>query len=76
MAESNFSWLKIASFVGALVLVMLAVVTIANGIMTTVGGDALHGVFSIACGLVCGACAVWVYKNYQKKSDESRYGQR
>lgn len=33
------------------------------------------GGFSIACGLVCGACAVWVYKNYQKKSDESRYGQ-
>lgn len=76
MAESKFSWLKVASFIGALVLVILAVVTIANGIMTIVGGDAIHGVFSIAGGLVCGACAVWVYKNYQKKSDESRYGQR
>jgi hypothetical protein len=74
MAESKFSWLKVASFIGALVLVILAIVTIANGIMTTVGGDALHGVFSIAGGLVCGACAVWAYKNYQKKSDESRYG--
>jgi hypothetical protein len=76
MAESDFSWLKMASFFGALVLVILAIVTIANGILLITGGDVMRGVASIVGGLVCAAGAVIVYLNYQRKSDESRYGKK
>ena len=76
MAESDFSWLKMASFIGALVLVILAIVTIANGILLITGGDVMRGVASIVGSLVCGTGAVMVYLNYQRKSDESRYGKK
>lgn len=76
MAEAQFSWLKTASFIGALVLAILAIVTIANGISTITNGDAFRGIVSIIGGLVCGAGAAFVYLNYQRKSDEARYGKK
>ena len=72
MAESDFSWFKTASFVGALVLVILAFAMIAGGIYL-MGGHSFNGVACIVGGVLAGGGAVWVYKNYQKKSDEKRY---
>ena len=68
MAESNFTWLKVASFIGALVLFVLAFVVVASGCNLISAGSAFYGVASILSGAVCLADAVWVYKNYQKKS--------
>lgn len=76
MAESDFSWLKIASFFGAAVLLVVCFVAIATGIKFITDNNAFNGVVSIIAGLMCGAGAVLVYKNYQKKSDESRYGKQ
>ena len=74
MAESDFSWLKIASFFGAAILIVMCFVMLGFGINAICGDDAFHGVISIFAALVCGAGAVIVYKYYQKKSIESRYG--
>lgn len=68
MAESEFSWLKIASFFGALSLVVLSFIVIAAGINMSVSGNSFYGVSSILGGLVCGINAVLIYLNYQKKS--------
>lgn len=76
MAEAEFSWFKLASFFGALVFVILAIVTIANGIITATEGDAFRGIACILGGMVCVAGAVAVYLNYQRISDESRYGKK
>ena len=72
MAEANFSWFKTASFVGAAVLVVLAFIMIAGGFRLIVDSSVLHGVACIIGGVMSGAAAVWVYNNYQKKSDEER----
>ena len=72
MAESEFSWLKIASFIGALVLIILMVVTVSNGISLIVNGSAFEGIVNILGGAVCLIGAILVYKNYQKKSLERR----
>lgn len=74
MAESDFSWLKIASFVGALILVVLAIVSISSGINMITTGNTFYGVSSVFGGIVCIIGAVLVYKNYQKKSLKDRYG--
>jgi uncharacterized membrane-anchored protein len=74
MAESNFSWLKIASFFGAAILIVVCFIVLGFGINAICANDAFHGVISIFAALVCGAGAVIVYKYYQKKSIESRYG--
>lgn len=76
MAESDFSWLKTASFIGALVLLVLAFVMIAGGAYLIEANHALHGVASIIGGGLSIAGAVAVYKNYQRKSDKKRYGDR
>ena len=76
MAEANFSWLKTASFIGALVLLVLAFVMIAGGAYLIDDGHALHGVATIVGGVLSVAGAVLVYKNYQRKSDKKRYGDR
>lgn len=68
MAESDFSWFKLASFAGAAILMFACFVVIAGGINLIVGGNAFNGVFTIIAGLVLGAGAVWVYRNYQKNS--------
>lgn len=39
-------------------------------------GNAFRGIACILGGLVCGAGAVAVYLNYQRISDESRYGKK
>lgn len=72
MAEANFSWLKIASFIGALVLVVLAFIGIASGINMVLADNAFYGAASIIGGIACGAIAVWVYRNYQEKSLKNR----
>lgn len=74
MAESDFSWLKIASFVGALILVVLAIVSISSGINMITTGNTFYGVSSVFGGIVCIIGAILVYKNYQKKSLKDRYG--
>jgi uncharacterized membrane-anchored protein len=74
MAESDFSWLKIASFFGAAILIVVCFIVLGFGINAICANDAFHGVISIFAALVCGAGAVIVYKYYQKKSIESRYG--
>lgn len=74
MAESDFSWLKIASFVGALILVILAIVSISSGINMITTGNTFYGVSTVFGGIVCIIGAVLVYKNYQKKSLKDRYG--
>ena len=68
MAEANFSWFKLASFVGALVLVVLAFATIAGGISLIGDGNTFRGVACIISGVLSGAGAVMVYKNYQRKT--------
>ena len=70
MAEATFSWFKLASFLGALVLVVLAIVVISLGVNLITDGKVFYGVSSIASGVVCAINAVMVYKNYQKKSNK------
>jgi uncharacterized membrane-anchored protein len=74
MAESEFSWLKIVSFFGAAILIVVCFVMLGFGISAICADDAFHGIISVFAALVCGAGAVIVYKYYQKKSIESRYG--
>lgn len=76
MAESDFSWIKLASFIGVLVLIILAFVSIGSGINIWTDGNAFRGIACIAGGLVCGAGAIAVYLNYQRYSDKSRYGKK
>lgn len=68
MAESDFSWFKILSFFGVALLTFLCFVVIAGGIYLIIGGKAFHGVAVIVSGVLCGGLAVWVYRNYQKKT--------
>ena len=74
MNESDFSWFKIASFFGAGLLMFVAAVAVASGIYLIVGGKAMNGVMTIVAGVVCGACSVLVYKNYQRKSSAGKPG--
>lgn len=74
MAEADFSWLKIASFFGVALLIVVCFIMLGFGINAICGDDAFHGIISIFAALVCGAGAVIVYKYYQRKSIESRYG--
>ena len=67
MAEATFTWKKLASFVGALVLVVLAIVVISLGVNLFADGKEFYGVSSIASGVVCAVNAAMVYLNYQKK---------
>ena len=67
MAESNFSWLKIASFFGALLLVVLAIVSIGMGINLVRNGNDFYGCASICSGIISFFVAVLIYRNYQKK---------
>ena len=67
MAEATFTWRKLASFVGALVLVVLAIVVISLGVNLFADGKEFYGASSIASGAVCAVNAALVYLNYQKK---------
>lgn len=67
---SKFSWFKILSFFGAGVLAFACFIVIAGGINLIVGGDTFHGVFVIIAGVVLGALAVLIYRNYQKKTSK------
>ena len=68
MAECNFSWFKVASFVGAVVLAVICLVVIAAGISLIKNEQDFPGLMCVIAGLISGGCAVMVYKNYQKKS--------
>ena len=68
MAECNFSWFKVASFVGAVVLAVICIVVIAAGINLISNEQDFPGLMCVIAGLISGGCAVMVYKNYQKKS--------
>lgn len=72
MAESDFSWLKVASFIGACFLLVLAIVVIATGITLIKDGSTFYGVATTISGVVCIISSVLVYKNYQKKSISNR----
>lgn len=67
---SKFSWFKILSFFGAGVLAFACFIVIAGGINLIVAGDAFHGAFVIVAGVVLGALAVLIYRNYQKKTSK------
>ena len=67
MAECDFSWFKICSFFGALVLVFLCFMLLGFGISNMVDGEAAYGVACVIAGIICGGAAVKVYINYQKK---------
>lgn len=68
MAESDFSWFKLASFFGAGFLAFACFIVIAGGVTLITKGEAFNGVFTIVAGVLLGAAAVWVYRNYQKKT--------
>ena len=76
MAESDFSLVKLISFLGSLVLIIVAFVAIGSGIMMWTEGNAFRGIACILGCMVCVAGAVAVYLNYQRISDESRYGKK
>jgi len=67
MAEAKFSWFKLASFVGALVLAIIAFLLIGGGIYQIIGGATTYGVAGILGGAISGIVAWWVYQNYQKQ---------
>lgn len=71
-AESEFSWLKLASFIGALLLVVMAFVDFSIGISLIEEGTMFNGVAVVMGGVVSIATAVIVYKHYQKWSLERR----
>lgn len=68
MANSDFSWFKIASFFGALVLVVLCFIMLGFGIGNVVEGETIYGGACIFAGILVGGLAVLVYNNYQRKS--------
>jgi hypothetical protein len=68
MAESDFSWKKLAIFFGVGLLAFLCCVVIAGGIYLIRDGRAFNGVFVIVSGILCGTAAVLLYRNYQKNS--------
>ncbi len=72
MAESDFSWFKLASFFGAAVLAVLTLVMVAFGIQTIYDGSVFYGIVAVLGGLICAAVAMSVYQNYQKKSLDNR----
>lgn len=74
MAESDFSWIKIASVFGAGVLLFVAIGIIASGIHLIVENRGFNGVMAIALGAICLLLSVLVYKNYEKKSNADRPG--
>ena len=67
MAESTFSWFKLASFVIACLLVLTAFIAVASGISLICDNKAVNGVFTIISGFVCAYNSYLVYKNYQNK---------
>ena len=69
MAECDFSWFKIASFFGALVLVVLCFIMLGFGIQNMVSGENIYGGACIVAGLLSGGLAWWAYNNYQKKEN-------
>ena len=71
MAESAFSWLKLASFLGGCLLIVLAIVLCSQGI-NGMADSVFFGVADIFGGIVCIISSVLVYKNYQKKSISNR----
>lgn len=70
MAESQFSWFKLASFVGATLLAVICFVAVAAGFNLYHEGQSFYGIMCVVAGFLSGAFAVMVYKNYQKKSRE------
>lgn len=74
MAESDFSWFKIASFFGAGVLLLIAIVAVASGIYLICENRGFNGVMTIVAGAVCAVLSVLVYKNYEKKSNADKPG--
>lgn len=72
--ESKIGWMKIVFFVGALILAVITIVSLAAGIYMMTGGQLVYGFACIAASLITGYATYLVYDNYQKKSDAIRYG--
>ena len=66
---AKFSWFEIASLFGALALTFLCFVVLAFGINNVYYGETTYGVACIIAGIVSGAVAVLIYRNYHKKKD-------
>lgn len=71
MAEATFSWFKLASFIGALVLAILTFLLVGGGVYQIIGGMTTYGVACIAGGILSGIAAVGVYNNYQQKTGKN-----
>ena len=66
MAQCDFSWFKLGSFYGALLLVVLCFVMLGFGINNVVNGETIYGIACIAAVVLSAGIALWLYKNYQK----------
>ncbi len=67
MAECDFSWFKMFSFFGTLILVVLCFIMLGFGISNMVNGETIYGGACIIAGLLSGGIAWKMYQNYQKK---------
>ena len=70
MAECNFSWFKIGSFFGTGLLAILCFMLLGFGMTNMMDGETVYGIACILGGVLSGAFAAMVYKNYQKKEDK------
>lgn len=66
MANSDFSWKKMAMFYGTSILVFLTFGMIAGGIYLIQGGNTFNGIMTLLGAIVSGGCAVLLYLNQQK----------
>lgn len=69
MAESNFSWKKLASFIGALVFAVVCIMMIGFGTSLITNGETTYGIVCIVAGVISGFVTYITYKNYQKSKE-------
>ena len=68
MAESDFSWLKIASFFGVAILVFVCFVAMAAGINQVCNGDAAHGIAALSVLLQVLSAPSWYIGTIRTKN--------
>ena len=71
-SEAQFSWRKILSFFGVALLVFVGIVTLSSGISLITLGRAFNGAATLLGGLCAFACAVLLYKDYERYSKKNR----
>ena len=66
--ESDFSWFKIISFFGTGLAALLAFVNFGSGGILFKSGNGFNGFCTIISACAWVGVAIFLYKNYQKKS--------